>query len=206
LSFLIHNREVQILDLEKYEILKKLGIFRINEATQYAKISQPTLSRWAQKGLIHKVARGLYMHPKAPIDPEDLDFAIACSHFGSRAIIGGLSALFHYGLIEQVPEKIWVVLPQNKKEQGKSKRYRCFRVETSHNIGVEKYKYYKISGIERTLVESLKFASKIGPRIVIQALRKALREGKITEIKLGNMAKKLKMKKHLEKYWEVIVP
>jgi hypothetical protein len=97
-------------------------------------------------------------------------------------------------------------LPQNKKEQGKSKRYRCFRVETSHNIGVEKYKYYKISGIERTLVESLKFASKIGPRIVIQALRKALREGKITEIKLGNMAKKLKMKKHLEKYWEVIVP
>ncbi len=97
--------------------LQSMGLFRLSEAQKKTNISQSTLYRWAKKGFITHVRRGLYIHPKSPILPEYLDFAIACSHFGPKSAIGGLSALFHYGLIEQIPQQVWlIVLPSRKDE------------------------------------------------------------------------------------------
>ena len=66
-------------------------------------------------------------------------------------------------------------------------------------------KYFKITNVERTLLEAMKFATKIGQRTAISATRKALREGLTTEKKLVQMSSRLKMKNTLEKYWEAII-
>lgn len=183
--------------------LKKTGLFSAAIASAKFGVSQPTLSRWVKAGLIERVGRGLYQHPEADFNIEYLDFAVACATFGRKSAIGGLSALFFYGLIEQVPTQIWIIVAPEKRNS--KSLYRCLRTQTSFRFGIEKKDSFYITNIERTLIESLKFASKIGPRIVIQAIRKAIQQGLTTEVKLGQMARRLKLHKTLEKYWESIV-
>ena len=183
--------------------LKPLGLFDSKEAIEKAGISQPTLSRWVKRGEILRAGRGLYFHPKSKVKSDILDFAVACYKFGPTSAIGGLTALFHYQLIEQVPRQIWVMVPPNRPDRNKL--YRCLRTKTSLAHGIDTFDSYRITNMERTLVEAFKFASKIGPRIAIQATRKALKENRTTEKKLGEMAKKLKLESAFQKYWEAIV-
>ena len=185
--------------------IQSMGLFQLNEIQKKIGISQSTLSRWTRKGLIKHVSRGLYIHPLSSILPEYLDFAIACSHFGSKSIIGGLSALFYYGLIEQAPEQVWLIVPSARKDESTQKKYKCLRTYTSLRIGIDKKEHFRISNVERTLLEAMKFATKIGQRTAISSARKALKEGLTTEKKLAQMSSRLKMKNVLQKYWEAIV-
>ena len=185
--------------------LQSMGLFKSNEIQKKIGISQSTLSRWVSKGFIKHVSRGLYIHPQSSVLPEYLDFAIACSHFGPKSAIGGLSALFYYGLIEQAPEQVWLIVPSSRKYESAQRKYKCLRTHTSLRIGIDKKKYFKITNIERTLLEAMKFATKIGQRTAISSTRKAFEEKLTTEKKLVQMSSRLKMKNVLEKYWEAIV-
>ena len=185
------------------ESVKNLGIVTAQQIQKKLDISQPTLSRWVKNGDLLKLSHGFYVHPKFEIPPEDLDFAIACAKFGPKSTIGGLTALFHYGLTEQPPAHVWVVVPPLKAYS--SPYYRTIRTKTSSRGGIDTFKFYRITSIERSIIEALKFSTKIGPRVAINAARTALREGKTTEKKLGEMAKKLKLRSAFEKYWEAIV-
>ena len=185
--------------------IQSMGLFQLNEIQKKIGVSQSTLSRWTRKGLIKHVSRGLYIHPQSSVLPEHLDFAIACSHFSSKSIIGGLSALFYYGLIEQAPEQVWLIVPSSRKDESIQKKYKCLRTHTSLRIGIDKKAYFRISNIERTLLEAMKFATKVGQRTAISSARKALTEGLTTEKKLAQMSSRLKMKNVLQKYWEAIV-
>lgn len=185
------------------ESTQNLGIATAKQIQKKLGISQPTLSRWVKNGELLKLSHGFYVHPKFGIPPEELDFAVACAKFGSKSTIGGLSALFHYGLTEQPPAQVWLIAPPQKSYSGPY--YRTLRTKTSSKVGVDTFKFYRITSIERSIIEALKFATKIGPRVAINAARTALREGKTTEKKLGEMAKKMKSRSAFEKYWEAIV-
>lgn len=193
------------MDRAAHKKLQSMGLFRYNEVYKKIGISQPTLSRWVSKGFIKHVSRGLYIHPHSSILPEHLDFAIACSHFGLKSAIGGLSALFYYGFIEQAPEQIWLIVPSSRKNESTQKKYKCLRTHTSLRIGIDKKKYFKITNVERTLLEAMKFATKIGQRTAISSARKAFKEKLTTEKKLVQMSSRLKMKNVLNKHWEAIV-
>ncbi len=193
------------MDKVIHKKLQSMGLFKPDEAQKKIGISQSTLSRWVDKGLIKHVSRGLYLHPQSSVLPEYLDFAIACSHFGFKSAIGGLSALFYYRLIEQAPEQVWLIVHPSRKDESTQKKYKCLRTHTSLRFGIDKKKYFKITNAERTLLEAMKFATKIGQRTAISSARKALREGLTTEKKLVQMSSRLKMKNILEKYWEAIV-
>ena len=193
------------MDRATHKKLQSIGLFKPDEVQKKISVSQSTLSRWVSKGFIKHVSRGLYIHPQSSVLPEHLDFAIACSHFGSKSVIGGLSALFHYGLIEQAPEQVWLIVPSSRKDESTQKKYKCLRTHTSLRIGIDKKKYFKITNIERTLLEAMKFATKIGQRTAISSARKAFKEGLTTEKKLVQISSRLKMKNVLKKYWEAIV-
>ena len=108
-----------------------MGLFKPDEVQKKIGIAQSTLSRWVDKGFINHVSRGLYIHPQSSVSPEYLDFAIACSHFGFKSAIGGLSALFYYGLIEQVPQQVWLIVPPARKDESIQRKYKCLRTQTS---------------------------------------------------------------------------
>ena len=193
------------MDKVIHKKLQSMGLLKPDEVQKKIGISQSTLSRWVDKGLIKHVSRGLYIHPQTSVLPEHLDFAIACSRFGFKSAIGGLSALFYYGLIEQAPEQVWLIVPPARKDESNQKKYKCLRTQTSLRIGIDKKKDFKITNVERTLLEAMKFAIKIGQRTAISFARKALKERLTTKKKLVQMSSRLKIKNVLEKYWEAIV-
>lgn len=183
--------------------LKKLGPFSPKTAQKKAGISATTLKRWVKAGILQKSGRGLYIHPESLEDPRMEDFSAACAHFGKDSAVGGLTALFYYGLIEQVPTQIWLIVPTGTKT--KISKYRTIRTNTSFKEGIDKHDGFRITSIERTLIEGLKFQSKIGLRTVIGAIRRAIKEKKTNEVKIGKMATKLNMRSTLVKYWETFV-
>jgi predicted transcriptional regulator of viral defense system len=183
--------------------LKVLGIFRTADARRLG-VSQPTLSRWVAAGKIQRLSAGLYQHPDYEIAAENRDYAVAISKFGPGSVIGGLTALFHYGLIEQVPQRVWVMVPHQVKSSDPL--YRCVRTKTDSHMGVEDHETFRITNLERTLVEALRYSSKIGLRVALRATRTALAEKRTTLQKILRQAKELGLEKFVERHWEAIVP
>lgn len=190
---------------EKVKGLASLGVFTSGEAKKLVSISQPTLYRLEKEGVIDKVARGLFVHPSANIDYEHLDYIIACKTMGQKSVIGGLSALSHYNLIEQVPQAIWIITPPSKTRSATHKKYRLIRTTLSLEVEVIKQEQFKIVTLERALVEGLKHESKMGQGLVFAAIKKSLQNQNTTEDRLLKCARKLKIMNILEKKWELII-
>ncbi|MCB0420812.1 MAG: AbiEi antitoxin N-terminal domain-containing protein [Bdellovibrionales bacterium] len=182
--------------------IKKLGVFTLSQAKEIG-LSQQELSRLVASDRLKRVARGAYLHPEADIEG-DVGFQIACAKLGSKAAIGGLTALFHYNLIEQVPSKTWVIVPPDKKTRNSE--YKLIRTKISLDKGVITENGYRIVTLERAILEGLRFLTKIGERTAVKAARDALIKRQTTLSKLGKAAKELGLVSVLTKYQEVIVP
>ena len=183
------------------DVLRSLGVFRTADAVNSG-ISQPTVSRLAKKGILVRLEHGLYHHKDADIDPNVLDFCVACTRLGTDSVIGGLTALFHYVLIPQVPQQTWVMVPH--KNQGKFPQYRLIHTKHDPKIGVEDHGSYRIVTIERAIVEAFRYSTKMGYQTALTAARTALKEGKTSEKKLHETAKQLGLWSVMVKNWEAI--
>lgn len=185
--------------------LKQAKIFRAKDALSEIGISQATLSRWVSKGKLNRLARGIYAPSSIKLDADKLDFIIACTRFGEHSSIGGLSALFYYGLVEQVPNQLWIIATPFNKNETYKKKYRVIRTQIDMSIGIEQKQFYRVTTIERTLLECLRLSSKIGLSIVLKAIRKALDNSLTNEMLLGKMAKNLNLSNTLKKHWQAII-
>jgi predicted transcriptional regulator of viral defense system len=182
--------------------LKKLGIFTLLQAEEIG-LSQQMISRLVAVEKLKRIARGLYLHPEFPLE-RNVGFQIACAKLGPDVAIGGLSALFHYNLAEQVPGHTWVMVPPDKRTHERG--YKLIRTKVSLDKGIISENGYRIVTLERAILEGLKFNKKIGERTAVKAARDALAKRYTTELKLGKMAKELGLESVLIKYLEVIVP
>lgn len=181
--------------------LKKLGPFTLAQAREIG-ISHQKLSLLVKEEKIHRMQRGIYLHPKANI-PREIDFQIAFKKFGPNSAVGGLTALFHYNLAEQVPKQTWVLVPPEKRVS--SKKFRIIRTKTPLNIGIIEGNGYRIVSIERAIAEAFKLASKMGERTAIHACRVAIQQRQTTLKKIGMMAKELGLTSYFNKYSEAII-
>lgn len=181
--------------------LKKMGLFSIAQAEQIG-VEQPHLSRLVKKGIFMRVARGFYIHPRSKISSDSIEFQIACAKFGPESAIAGLSALYHYNLIDQVPTQTWVLVPPQVR--SKERGYRLMRTKSDSKIGVLSKKGFNIVSLERAIIEGLKFSSKIGERTALKAVRTAIANKQTNEAKLGKMAKELRLQNVLARYFEAI--
>ncbi|MBL7669691.1 MAG: type IV toxin-antitoxin system AbiEi family antitoxin domain-containing protein [Bdellovibrionaceae bacterium] len=182
-------------------MLKNMGLFTTAQAEKIG-FSRPALSRMVESGDLSRVGRGLYVHKDVKTSV-DIGFQIACAKFGPNAAIGGLSALFHYNLVEQVPQETWIIV--SPETRTKEKGYRLMRTKAPLNVGVTTKNGYKIATVERALVEGLRFASKIGERTAIGAVRKAFAQNLTNEAKLGRTAKELGLLSTVQRFFEAIV-
>ncbi len=190
------------MEKRQQQHIRKLGVFTLAQG-KAAGISQQDISRLVTKRDLVRLGRGIYLHPKASLD-RDVGFQIAYSKFGPDSAIGGLSALYHYNLAEQVPGEIWVIVSPEKKTRETG--YKLIRTKTKLDKQIIDEKGYRIVTVERAVLEALKFITKIGERTAIKAARDALAARKITEAKLVKAAKELGLESVLAKHLEVIVP
>jgi len=182
--------------------IKKLGVFTLAQAEKLG-LSQQSISRLVAADDLKRVGRGIYLHPDAELD-QDAGFQMAFAKFGPEAAIGGLSALYHYNLAEQVPGQIWVLVPPGRRTRVRG--YKLIRTKTRLDKGVVDEKRYRIVSVERAVLEGLKFITKIGERTAIKAARESLANRQTTEMKLAKAAKDLGLESVLAKYLEVITP
>ena len=180
---------------------KKLGVFTLDQAKGLG-FDQPSVSRLVKAGKLNRVGRGLYLHPKAQVGRE-VGFQIACAKFGPKAAVGGLSALFYYNLIEQVPQQTWVLVPPNT--LSRLKGYRLMRTKTDSNAWVLDKNGYRIVTVERAIVEGLRFATKIGERTAIGAAKRAISMKLTTMQKIGKAATELGLIAPVQRFFEAIV-
>ena len=188
------------MDKKLEKKIKTLGVFNIEQASVLG-LEQQRISDLVTEGVINRISRGLYLHSEANINSE-IEFEIARARFGKESVIGGLSALFYYGLIEQVPQQTWVLVTPSKKTSLKS--YKLIRSKVSLSKCVVNRGKYKIVSLERALIEGLKLSTKIGERTAISAIRKALKDKSTTMSKINKAAKELHMTSILDKYFEVL--
>lgn len=182
-------------------LLKKLGPFSLSQAEEIG-VSQQELSRLVKDEKIQRMERGIYLHPKAKVSRE-IDFQIACTKFGPKSVVGGLTALFYYNLANQVPQQTWVLVPPEQRSYAQG--YRLIRTKTPLNVGVIQGNGFQIVSIERAIAEGFKLASKIGERTAIKAARIAIQQKQTTLKKIGVMAKELGLDAYLTKYFEAII-
>lgn len=183
--------------------LKELGLFTLLQAKE-AGFSQSKISRLLKTNRIEKVGHGYYLHPDSDLPREELDYILASKRLGKQSVVSGLTALFFHGLIHQVPVQIWVVVPKIK--QVLLSDYRLIRAnQVKPKIGVLPNKNYQMATVERAILESLKYSTKVGVSLAVEATMRAIREKKTNFRKLAEMAKSLGLTKVLEKYSDAIL-
>lgn len=190
------------MDKRQESAIKKSGIFTLAQGKEFG-LSQQDISRLVAAKNLKRVGRGIYLHPDARLD-RDVGFQIAYAKFGPEAAIGGLSALYHYNLAEQVPGHVWVLVPPGKRT--KVRGYRLIRTKTKLDKEIINERGYRIVTVERAVLEGLKFITKIGERTAIKAARESLANRQTTEMKLAKTARDLGLESVLAKYLEVITP
>lgn len=183
---------------KKAEKLKELGLFRLSEAINLG-ISHQSILRLVEDRVVDKLGRDLYKHSEVIIDPREEDFAIACSKFGSSAVIGGLSALAYHCLTDIVPTQIWVFVPSNRRTENPI--YRLIRTSKNTSVGIEKHRWFQITSLERTIVDSFRYASKVGIDVGLLAGRQAVREQRTSAEKILEMARSLGFEKYIIPNW-----
>lgn len=190
------------MDKRQESTIRKSGIFTLAQGKEIG-LSQQDISRLVAAKNLQRMGRGIYLHPDAVLD-KDVGFQIASAKFGREVAIGGLSALYHYNLAEQVPGQIWVLAPPEKRTRVRG--YKLIRTKTRLDREIVNEKGYRIVTLERAVLEGLKLKTKIGERTAIKAARESLANRETTEMKLAKAAKELGLESVLAKYLEVIAP
>jgi predicted transcriptional regulator of viral defense system len=182
--------------------LSQLGLFRLADA-RLVGVPQRTLSWLVKKGEIIRIGSDAYHHKVIVIPPGEEDFAAACFIFGDSATIGGATALFHYNLIEQVPSQIWVLVPPATTNHNP--KYRLIRTKSDLSIGIESHQWFRITSVERTIVDAFHFQTKIGGlEMALRAARQAIKNNMVKAHNILKVARQLGWEKNILDHWEAM--
>ncbi len=179
-----------------FAIVRRLchALFMSSKRTKYREIKERLLA-----GEILRLGKGIYVRPQ---DLEGLegDFFQASLLCGKPSVICLHSALKYYGLSDQMHGGIWILIPHNKSSPRK-KAIKAIRTrKPSWKIGIKNHSRFKITDIERTLVDCFRYHRMVGISTAVQALKLALKENKTTKNKVSYMAEKLEAEQLLQPY------
>jgi len=170
-------------------------------------IENKVLQRMTDRGLIERVAHGLYVDAKIFPDP----FIIA-QYRCPKGVFSHETALFLHDLSDRDPIKITMTIPSgwNTKlltddnifffyNNPKKIRIGICEVETASGMKVKTY------DSERTLCDCLKNIEKLDRDLVLTALKRYIKDGKRDNVKLLEYASALKIRDMVYRYLEVLV-
>jgi predicted transcriptional regulator of viral defense system len=155
-------------------VLEAKGIARSRDIER-AGVSRTQIRRLVERGVIERVARGLYRDPSAP-QSERADLAEA-----ARLVPGGvvclLSALRFHGLTTQNPFQVWLAI--NRKSWRPEVEHPPLRFiylsGRSLTEGVEVHEVdsvpVRVFSAAKTVADCFKFRNKLGVDVAVEALR-----------------------------------
>ena len=127
----------------------------------------------------------------------------AVKRVGAPSAVCLLSALSYYELTDTIPKQVWLMVPKEKRVQSPSVRLYRAR-DPRWGVGIESKDGYKITSLERTIVDALTLKALVSPRLGIDALRTAISSKKTSANKILQIAKTLDVKHRVLPYIEVL--
>jgi predicted transcriptional regulator of viral defense system len=161
------------------------------------------LDRLYKRGLLDKIARGLYRLPDAELT-EKHSYAAVCKRV-PHAVVCLLSALRFHEIGTQLPHQVWIAI------DGRARRpkldYPAIRVlrfsGRARTEGVEEHVVegcrVRVYNVPKTVVDCFKYRNKIGLDVALEALKEVWRERRCSADDLWRYAK-------LCRVWNVMRP
>jgi predicted transcriptional regulator of viral defense system len=146
--------------------------------------SRMYLAQLAQRGLLHKVSRGLYALPQRKASELASLAEVASKH--PQILVCLLSALAFHGLTTQAPFEVWIAV--GNKARAPMLTYPPLHIARFsgkaltegielHNIeGVP----VKITNVPKTIADCFKYRNKIGLDVAMEALKDAWNAKRVT--------------------------
>lgn len=190
----------QVLDL-----VKKAGVFRPRDLDSHG-IPREYLIRLCRKGVVQRVARGLYTLADADVS-EHQSLAEASKRI-PHGVICLLSALRFHGLTTQAPFEVWVAVDvKARKPRSDGLPLRIVRFSgAALRSGVEDQ---LIQGVKvrvyspaKTVADCFKYRNKTGLDVALEALRECWRERRCTMDDLWRYAKICRVSNVMRPYLE----
>lgn len=183
----------------------ELGIFRPRDLA-VAGTSGEYVRRLADKGLITKVGRGLYIVTGRSVT-ENHDLAEACKMV-PNGVICLLSALRFHGLTTQNPYQVWMAIgAKNWESDTRQPAIRFVRFSgIAYEFGIQEHKVegvaIRVYSPAKTVADCFKFRNKIGLDVALEALRDCWRQRKATMDELWEAAKVCRVTNVMKPYLE----
>ncbi len=187
--------------------LKRLALKFKNRPFSYSEIkrlgmSQGQLNQLLKAEALYRIGHGVYILAGSDLS-EDAQFRGATLRIDGPSAVCLLSALFYHGLTDEIPRKVWLLVPENKHTAHKD-----IRLVRSRNpqwgIGIEKNQGFSITSVERSLVDSLIMKRLLSVHIGVAALKVAVKTKKTTLDKVLKMAKLMDVEHRLSNYIEAL--
>lgn len=169
--------------------LKKLGF------------DQKKINQLLKEEHIFRLRRGIYAVAKSDISDE-YQFEAATLRINGPSAVCLASALAFYGLIDEIPKKVWLLVPESKHTAHKDIRL-LRRRDPKWKIGIVHQGKYSITNLERSIVEALILKRILGT-VGVEALKTALSQKKTTLDRILKIATALKVDHRIMNYIEAL--
>lgn len=186
-------------------IIRKAGVLRPRDMDAYG-VPRKYLNLLYQKGLLNRVARGVYVHVDADAT-ENRTLAEVCKRVPA-GVVCLLSALQFHNLTTQMPYQVWLAidrkawLPREPRLPIKIVRFSGPALETgieNHTIEGVPVRVYDPA---KTVADCFKYRNKIGLDVALEALRECRRHRKCTNDQLWQYAKVCRVARVMKPYLE----
>jgi len=155
-------------------VLAKLGIARSSDLEARG-VSRVQLVRLVRRGLVERLARGLYVAAGHALTAEH-----TLAHVARRvpsAVFCLLTALRFHELTTQMPAEVWIALPSKARAPRlENVRLRVVRFSgAALEEGVERHRVenveIRVYSAAKTVADCFKYRNKVGVDVAVEALR-----------------------------------
>jgi predicted transcriptional regulator of viral defense system len=188
-------------------LLQERGMLRLAELRKNG-VTAATLSRLDRRGEVVRLARGLYQLADAPLHAQH---ALAeASKLVPRGVVCLISALAFHDLTDQVPGQVWMAIgPKDwrpKVSHPPMKFVRFPRERLAHAVEYHEIEDVRVPifGVAKTLADLFRYRKLVGTGTVIEGIREALREKKVTPAEISREADKAGVWKRMQPYLEAL--
>lgn len=194
--------------IEKIEKLlkKRNGVITTSEVEKLG-VNSRILTRMIERGMIERVARGIYISSDTIEDTYFTTQAIC-----KKGIFSNETALYFHDLCDRTPIKYQLTIPSNYNNiLIKNKNYQFFYLkEDLYEIGITEMKTpygnkVKVYDLERTICDIIRNKKKIEIALFTDAMKRYAERKDRNSIKLHKYAKLLNIEDELRKYLEVLL-
>lgn len=194
------QKQRKVLDL-----VRRTGVLRPKDLDPHG-ISRTCLSHLARKGLVRRLARGLYALPESDLG-EKHTLAEVCKRV-PQGVVCLLSALSFHEIGTQNPHQIWLAI--DCKAWLPSKNDLPLRaVRFSGKALIEGVEEHDVEGVTvrvycpaKTVADCFRYRNKIGLDVALEALRDSWRQRRATMDDFWHYAKICRMTKVMRPYLE----